>query len=146
MSNHKVYIASGWFNTEQANDLENILSVLQTLGITYYSPREECVCPPDADSQVQDKVFHDNIKGILDSDFIIANTRDKDMGTIFECGLAYSQHKAIIYYCEGLTGNFNLMLARSGSAVATTIDELELHVRKINEDNNYRSEYHATIE
>lgn len=143
---HQVYIASGWFNPAQASDLENIKSVLDTLGVTYYSPKDECVCPPNATKEQQDNVFHDNVKGILDADFVVANTRDKDMGTIFECGLAYHSHTPIIYYCEGLKGNFNLMLARSGAAVATTLDELELHIRGIVEDPSYHKDYEATIE
>ena len=52
----------------------------------------------------------------------------------------------IIYYAEGLTGNFNLMLSRSGRAVATNIEELKEHVTGIMEDLTYEKEYVGFIE
>ena len=58
---------------------------------------------------------------------MIVNTRDKDIGTIWEAGFAYANNVPIIYFCQGLPpgAKFNLMLARSGVKVCTSYEELE---------------------
>ena len=43
---HDCYIASGWFNENQARDLENIKSALDELGVNYFSPKDEIVAKP----------------------------------------------------------------------------------------------------
>jgi len=140
------YIASGWFNPQQENDLENIKAVLSFLKILYFSPKDECIAAPNSDSKWKEKVFSGNINAIKKSKFIIANTRDKDMGTVFECGIAYAFNIPIIYYCEGLKGDFNLMLSQSGIAVATSTEELEKHVKEFKKDSSYKKKYQGTIE
>jgi hypothetical protein len=52
----------------------------------------------------------------------------------------------IIYYAEGLQGNFNLMLSRSGRAVATNVEELKDQVAQIMENPDYEKEYIGLIE
>jgi hypothetical protein len=42
-----------------------------------------------------------------------------------ECGYATALKKPIVYFCQGLTGTFNLMLSRSGIKVCTTFEQLE---------------------
>ena len=56
---------------------------------------------------------------------LVAVTDHKDIGTIFECGVAYLATTPIIYYAETL-GNkpFNLMLAESGVAIVRSPEEL----------------------
>ena len=58
---------------------------------------------------------------------MLVNTRDKDIGTIWEAGYAYACNKPIIYFCAGLPegAKFNLMLARSGIKVCTSFAQLE---------------------
>jgi len=146
MKNYDCYIASGWFNPEQANDLENIKKTLDKLNVKYFSPKDEVLCGPDATIEEQDKAFKANVETIDNCKFIVVNTRDKDLGTIFESGYAYAKETPIIYYCEGLQGNFNLMLSRSAIAVATSIDELHTHVAGIILDNKYFVEYKGLIE
>ena len=115
----KLYLASPFFNDEQVEREERIKKKLRDLGITVLSPKEFCFCPPDASDELREKVFADNIHHINEADAIFAITNGKDMGTIFEAGYAYAINKPIIYFCEGLSGQFNLMLAQSGRIVLT---------------------------
>ena len=58
---------------------------------------------------------------------MLVNTRDKDIGTIWEAGYAFAHKRPIVYFCAGLPegAKFNLMLARSGIKVCTSFEELE---------------------
>ena len=115
----KVYLASPFFNEEQVEREERIKKKLRELGITVLSPKEFCFCPSDASNELREKTFRDNLKHIKEADAIFAITNGKDMGTIFEAGYGYGINKPIIYFCEGLNGQFNLMLAQSGNVVLT---------------------------
>lgn len=121
----KVYIASGWFNPTQMNQLESIKSLLSKLGFEIFSPKDSNLVPADAGDNWRQLAFEGNIIAIKNSSFMVCNTQDKDLGTIFESGVAYTSEIPIIYYAEGLSGPFNLMLAQSGVAVATSIEDLE---------------------
>jgi nucleoside 2-deoxyribosyltransferase len=128
---NKCYIASGWFSPEWLEELENIKSVLDSLDLNYFSPKDENLCSPDADEDFQDQVFNGNIKGMKECDWMICNTRNKDMGSIFEAGYFHKLNKPIIYFCAGLpTGaQFNLMLAASGLTVCTSLAQLKSYLR-----------------
>ena len=140
------YIASGWFNENQARDLENIKQTLDELGVKYFSPKDEIVAKPDASPEEQEMIFKGNVDAITSGKFVVCNTRDKDLGTIFEAGFSYASGVPIVYYAEGLTGNFNLMLSRSGRAVATNVSELKDHVKGIMENPEYEKEYVGIVE
>ena len=105
------YIASGWFNENQARDLENIKNTLDELGVKYFSPKDEIVAKPDASPEEQEMIFKGNVDAITGCNFVVCNTRDKDLGTIFEAGISYASNVPLVYYAEGLQGNFNLMLS-----------------------------------
>ena len=85
------------------------------------------MCPPNAPKETQDATFAGNLHHIETADFLIVNTRDKDIGTIWEAGYAYAKNVPIVYFCQGLPpgAKFNLMLARSGIKVCTSYAELE---------------------
>ena len=124
------YIASGWFSPEWLEELENIKTVLDEAGLNYFSPKDENLCEPDSSVNFQDQVFDGNIRGMKEADWMICNTRNKDMGTIFEAGYFHSIGKPIVYYCAGLPegAKFNLMLAASGIAVCTSITGLKDYI------------------
>ena len=112
----KVYLASGWFSpaaAEELTELENILDKREWIDLA--SPRRIFVCPPDASKEVQDQTFMGNLQHIMTADFLLVNTRDKDIGTIWEAGFGFAHKKPMIYFCAGLPegAKFNLMLARS---------------------------------
>ena len=128
MSTEKIYLASGWFNPTQAEELTQLEKICDDRKwIDLASPRRIFVCPPNAPKEVQDATFDGNLHHIKTADFLIVNTRDKDIGTIWEAGYAYSNEVPIVYFCQGLPegAKFNLMLARSGVKVCTTFDQLE---------------------
>lgn len=121
------YLASGWFNPTQDAELTRLEQILDTRSewVDLKSPRRIFVCPPNASQEVQDATYQGNLKHIRDADFIVVNTRDKDLGTIMECGYATAFDKHIIYFAQGLQGKFNLMLSRSGKKVCTSFEQLE---------------------
>ena len=125
----KIYLASGWFNPTQDQELsmlENIFDKRQE-HFKLSSPRRIFVCPPDAPRSVQDETFEGNLAHIKNADFLVVNTRDKDIGTIWEAGFAHASNIPIVYFCAGLPegAKFNLMLARSGIKVCTSFEQLE---------------------
>lgn len=123
----RTYIASGWFNSTQDAELTRIEQILESRSdwIETASPRKIFICPPNASKEVQEATYQGNLKHIREADFLIVNTRDKDLGTIMECGYATAFDKHIIYFAQGLQGKFNLMLSRSGKKVTTTFEQLE---------------------
>ena len=125
----KIYLASGWFNPTQDQELsmlENIFDKREE-HFKLSSPRRIFVCPPDAPRSVQDETFEGNLTHIKNADFLVVNTRDKDIGTIWEAGYAHASNIPIVYFCAGLPegAKFNLMLARSGIKVCTSFKQLE---------------------
>jgi nucleoside 2-deoxyribosyltransferase len=125
----KIYLASGWFNPVQAEELTRLEQIFDDRSdyFNLASPRRIFVCPPNAPKEVQDETFDGNLHHIKTSDFLLVNTRDKDIGTIWEAGYAFAFDKPIIYFCAGLPdgAKFNLMLARSGIKVCTSFEQLE---------------------
>lgn len=127
---NNTYIASGWFNPEWLQEVEDIKGVLADLGLDYFSPKDHAICEADASGDRQKAIFDGNVKHLAICDWMICNTRNKDMGTIWEAGYFYSLNKPIVYFCAGLPpgAQFNLMLAASGVAVCTSIDDLRTYL------------------
>tara|TARA_B100000085_G_scaffold262690_1_gene268086 strand:- start:1339 stop:1788 length:450 start_codon:yes stop_codon:yes gene_type:complete len=131
----KIYLASGWFNPVQAEELTNLEGIFDSRSDHFElaSPRRIFVCPPNAPKEVQDETFSGNLHHIETADFLLVNTRDKDIGTIWEAGYAFAFKKPIIYFCAGLPegAKFNLMLARSGIKVCTSFEQLEEYLDRV---------------
>ena len=125
----KIYLASGWFNPTQDAELTQLEKIFDDRADHFElaSPRRIFICPPNAPKEVQDETFTGNLFHIKTADFLLVNTRDKDIGTIWEAGYAYANNRPIVYFCAGLPegAKFNLMLARSGIKVCTSFEELE---------------------
>ena len=125
----KIYLASGWFNPTQDAELTQLEKIFDDRADHFElaSPRRIFICPPNAPKEVQDETFIGNLHHIETSDFLLVNTRDKDIGTIWEAGYAFAHKRPIVYFCAGLPegAKFNLMLARSGIKVCTSFEELE---------------------
>ena len=131
----KVYLASGWFNPIQAEELTRLENIFDTRS-NYFelaSPRRIFVCPPNAPKEVQLETFEGNLHHIKTADFLLVNTRDKDIGTIWEAGYAHACEIPIVYFCAGLPqgAKFNLMLARSGIKVCTSFNQLEEYLERV---------------
>jgi nucleoside 2-deoxyribosyltransferase len=130
----KIYLASGWFNPTQAAELTTLEAICdKRKWVDLASPRRIFVCPPDAPKEAQDATFDGNLHHIKTADFLIVNTRDKDIGTIWEAGYAYANNVPIVYFCQGLPAGakFNLMLARSGVKVCTSFEQLEDYLDRV---------------
>ena len=125
----KIYLASGWFNPVQDAELTQLEKIFDDRAEHFElaSPRRIFICPPNAPKEVQDETFEGNLHHIKTADFLLVNTRDKDIGTIWEAGYAFAFDRPIVYFCAGLPAGakFNLMLARSGIKVCTSFEELE---------------------
>ena len=150
MSTVKIYLASGWFNPTQAEELTRLEAICDTREwIDLASPRRIFVCPPDAPKETQDATFDGNLHHIKAANFLIVNTRDKDIGTIWEAGFAYANEVPIVYFCQGLPpgAKFNLMLARSGVKVCTSYEQLEDYLDRCHESEKLINEpYSDAIE
>jgi len=146
----KIYLASGWFNPAQAEELTRLEGICDSRDwIDLASPRRIFVCPPNAPKETQDATFDGNLHHIKTADFLIVNTRDKDIGTIWEAGFAYANEVPIVYFCAGLPAGakFNLMLARSGIKVCTSFEELEDYLDRCYDADGLLSEpYNQAIE
>ena len=131
MTMNRCYIASGWFSPEWLEELENIKTTLDSLNLGYFSPKDENLCSPDSTVNFQDEVFNGNIRGMEECDWMLCNTRNKDMGSIFEAGYFHKLDKPIVYFCAGLpsVAQFNLMLAASGEAVCTSLEDLHTYLQ-----------------
>ena len=146
---NKCYIASGWFSPEWLEELENIKTTLDNLDLDYFSPKDENLCDEDSDVGFQDQVFAGNIRGMEECDWMICNTRNKDMGSIFEAGYFHKLNKPIVYFCAGLPpgAQFNLMLAASGLTVCTSLDDLGNYLSQCKESGELlSSRYEGKIE
>jgi len=133
-----VYLASGWFDSEQERTRLNVLNILKEFPeLNIFSPKDEVICPADASQDFAEAVYKGNVDAIHRSLFTIVNTTSKDLGTIHESGIASEAGVPIIYYAELPKGaKFNLMLARSGVAVATNPNELHEVIQHF-KDNNW---------
>jgi len=102
-----------------------------------FSPKDEVICPADANQDFAEAVYKGNVDAIHKSLFTVVNTTGKDMGTLHESGIASEAGIPIIYYAELPVGaKFNLMLARSGVAVATSPGQLKSAIQHF-KDNNW---------
>jgi len=139
MSKQRVYLAAGWFNPVQASELDRLEEIFDAREdwIALSSPRRIFVCPPSATKEMQDATFSGNLDHIEKADFLLVNTRDKDIGTIWEAGYAYAHKRPIVYFCAGLPkgAKFNLMLARSGVKVCTSFEDLEDYLDRCKAEN-----------
>lgn len=112
----KVYIAAPFFNPTQLLIVEGIKEILIKNNIQFFSPKDESMFKQGDNPK---DILDLNCRAILTSDAVVAVTDGKDVGTMFECGYAYSHLVPIIYvWLDKKEGEkFNLMLAASGSVI-----------------------------
>jgi len=141
----KVYIASGWFNKKQEQARLEILESCKFAKIKFYSPKDDFLYIPGKTDP--EEVFNENLIQIKRSDFIIASTVDKDMGTLFECGCSYILNKPIIYYWPDGEGPFNLMLAQTAWQVCVSFEQLKFNLQNVKKDGYVKKiQYEGEIE
>ena len=123
MKHKKVYIAGPFFNEAQLAIIEEIKQQLDSVGIKYFSPKDESMFKQ---GDAPDKILRLNCEAINSAPFVVVVTDDKDVGTMWEAGYAYAKKKPILYVWLGYKPwmKFNLMLGASGYAVHTYADML----------------------
>lgn len=121
----KVYVAGPFFNQEQLETITSIEAMLGRCGYDIFSPRIECMCPPNAPIEQRKKSFEMNCKGISECNFVLARIDDFDPGTVWELGFAHGirtgydsptplQVRPKVYaYTTVPSRGLNLMLAQS---------------------------------
>jgi len=125
------YIAAPFFNDMQKAVVDQIKGMCESYELKVYSPKDECLfVPGETDPR---RIFLDNLKTIKNSDFLIAVTDVKDVGTLFECGYAYAIGTPIVYVWlnHGEGDKFNLMLNESGVVVCKSLYDLTSVLAKV---------------
>ena len=135
---HHVYIASPFFNPNQVTRVELVETLLEKLGISYFSPRKHSQLGDIQNPEERAKIFALNEESISAAEFVIAITDDKDTGTIWEAGCAFARNIPVVYVAFSLLPpqSFNLMLSESGYAVCRNKEQLE-HVLTTGESIKY---------
>ncbi len=115
---HECYLAGPWFTDAQEARLERVKSILANQGITYFSPKDENLFKPGMSTK---DVLDANLFAMDESQFVLAITDGKDVGTMFECGWAHAKDIPVLYvWLTREPGQkFNLMLAASGEFVTS---------------------------
>ena len=112
------YLASPFFNDDQVKRENKVKDLLREFGFKVYAPMEHGIVGGIASQDSVTATFNSNVEAINNSEYVIAITDGKDMGTIWEAGYAYGKKIPIIYYAETLGNNpFNIMLSESGIGI-----------------------------
>lgn len=116
----KIYCASGWFNSEQVKQMNEIYHVLKGMKdagtIRLFAPfYDGIVLDPKNDPDWKRKtqlVWDLDIKELSDSDLVVAATQDHDVGVLVECGYALAKEIPILCYNSNPELGLNLMLSQ----------------------------------
>lgn len=134
----KAYVAGPFFNDDQVKSMERLEDVLKKAHVKMFRPRFDAgqiKNMKNATNQDLKDVFNEDIHGIDDCDFIIANLTYKDTGTAFELGYAFATNKPVVLFNEeNISGKtVNLMLAAVADAYYDNIVDLSnaLHTNKL---------------
>ena len=111
------YLAGPWFSPRQSEILEQTKITLDSIPISYYSPKDEMLFTPGGPTDPME-VLRSNVDAIKYAEIFVCITDGKDTGTMFEAGYAYGLNKPIFYlWIDREPGQkFNLMLGASGTA------------------------------
>jgi nucleoside 2-deoxyribosyltransferase len=133
------YIAAGWFNPELLKDLTDIKEVLDELGLTYYSPKDE---QGDLTKETAQSIFCEDVDQIENCEFMVVSV--KDVGAVWEAGYGFAHLKPIIYYWTSKE-TLNMMIEKSGQAVATTREELKEYISGIHKNKYFYKSFKGNI-
>lgn len=131
-----IYLAAGWFNLAQKQQMEEIYTVLLDFRlkseIEFFSPfYDGIVLKGKSDPNWRQKmkeVWELDIRKVEESHLVIASTQDHDVGTIFECGYASAKGRAILCYNSNPELGLNVMLAQEARGFCKSKDQLAIAV------------------
>lgn len=114
------YLAAGWFNPEQKQQMEEVYRVLLDFRlkgeIDFFAPFYDGIVlkgktDPDWRKKMKE-VWDLDIQKVKESDLIIGCTQDHDVGTIFELGYASANNIPILCYNSNPELGLNVMLSQ----------------------------------
>jgi nucleoside 2-deoxyribosyltransferase len=133
----KVYLAGPFFNSEQKRVMGEIESHCLKIGMSFFSPRLNCICPPDATEEVRCNVFRENCGGVYESLFVLARIDDFDPGTVWEMGLAYGVNIPVYAYTTVKGRGLNLMLAQGCEGFLIGLESVKKFLSEVHDENLY---------
>jgi nucleoside deoxyribosyltransferase len=136
----RVFLATPFFNGLQEARMDAVYSILQKAGLAVWCAAKDFRLTPKSSEEDKNRAFVEDCQRLQTCDFVVAITNDYDPGTMWEMGYAYSHGKKVIGLAVGLSGKFNLMLAKSCFATATTFEELEGVLSSLNTPKPYTGE------
>lgn len=129
----KIYLAAGWFNPKQKEQMNEIYEILNSMRIKnqirLFAPfYDGIVLVGKSDPNWRQKmkeVWNLDIRELSSSHLVVASTQDHDVGTIFECGYASAKNIPILCYNSNPELGLNVMLAQEARGFIKSQADLE---------------------
>lgn len=129
-----VYLAAPLFSEAECDFNRKLRDELISAGFIVFLPQEDSNNVKDI-SDRQKIIFNKNLKGIENSDIIVAviDGADIDSGTAWEIGFAFAKAKPVLglrtdFRTLGIEGTVNLMIERS-VVICMSVPELLNHLK-----------------
>jgi nucleoside 2-deoxyribosyltransferase len=129
-----VYLAAPLFSEAECDFNRKLRNELISAGFIVFLPQEDSNNVKDI-SDRQKIIFNKNLKGIENSDIIVAviDGADVDSGTAWEIGFAFAKAKPVLglrtdFRTLGIEGTVNLMIERS-VVIYMSVSELLNHLK-----------------
>ncbi|VVB55918.1 Nucleoside 2-deoxyribosyltransferase [uncultured archaeon] len=129
-----VYLAAPLFSEAECDFNRKLRDELISAGFIVFLPQEDSNNVKDM-SDRQKIIFNKNLKGIENSDIIVAviDGADIDSGTAWEIGFAFAKAKPVLglrtdFRTLGIEGNVNLMIEQS-VVIFMSVPELLNHLK-----------------
>lgn len=129
-----VYLAAPLFSEAECDFNRKLRDELISAGFNVFLPQEDSNNVKDM-SDRQKIIFNKNLKGIENSDIIVAviDGADVDSGTAWEIGFAFAKAKPVLglrtdFRTLGIEGIVNLMIERS-VVICMSVPELLNHLK-----------------
>lgn len=124
----KIYLASPFFNEDEIERMERVLTILRNKGLDVFAPYEHQNKHLEFGSKEwRDATFRGDMQAIYDCDVIVAIVSQgnfSDSGTAFEIGTGYILEKDLVIVNLS-DKEVNLMIADSLDAYISSYEELE---------------------
>ena len=129
-----VYLAAPLFSEAECDFNRKLRDEIISAGFKVFLPQEDSNNVKDMLDR-QKIIFNKNLKGIENSDIIVAviDGADVDSGTAWEIGFAFAKGKPVIglrtdFRTLGIEGTVNLMIERS-VVICMSVSELLNHLK-----------------
>jgi len=129
-----VYLAAPLFSEAECDFNRKLRDELISAGFNVFLPQEDSNNVKDM-SDRQKIIFNKNLKGIENSDIIVAviDGADVDSGTAWEIGFAFAKGKPVLglrtdFRTLGIEGTVNLMIERS-VVICMSVSEILNHLK-----------------